>query len=547
MEASARILNEEIHRIKVIGRGSFGEVHEANCRGTSVAVKAPIGRATAQVLEDFQKEVEIMSQLRHPSICLYMGYCIPEPGKLVIVQELMSDSLDKVIHSRSKNTPLKQRLQLVLESCKGVAWLHALPKHLFHRDLKPENILIDQNGHAKVSDFGLSHFDDNWEEEHPIGTPLYMAPEVMRGQTITEKVDVYSLGIILWEVVTQQHPFSHHNSYPRYSNSVINGERPPIPASCPHSLADLMRQCWDAQPENRPTVVGVITKLEEILAELDNLNFAESVLAAIKQRDVAQFWIDNFMHQIEAPWSKFTQLLFEFFQAPVIEDPAEVQLAPDATDEQLKKASYSALLAFSKHSLGAKERFTLELKRRENLSAVTDVSNLTPEVQALYTLREAIRSNDKHSVGLTQFGAFCQRYGPLTPANFLESLHELRKLYSSEVFHGEQSGAEADNILKTKPNNSYLLRWGITRPDSFCLSYVTRNEVNPPVVTHVVLARKRDEAGNGYFDNKGARYPTLLEAAQSIAASLHLTPVKTDRFAWLFIEDLGDAGAYLPS
>ena len=142
MEASARILSEEIHRIKVIGRGSFGEVHEANCRGTSVAVKAPIGRATAQVLEDFQKEVEIMSQLRHPSICLYMGYCIPEPGKLVIVQELMSDSLDKVIHSRSKNTPLKQRLQLVLESCKGVAWLHALPKPLFHRDLKPENILM---------------------------------------------------------------------------------------------------------------------------------------------------------------------------------------------------------------------------------------------------------------------------------------------------------------------------------------------------------------------------------------------------------------------
>ena len=118
-----------------------------------------------------------------------------------------------------------------------------------------------------------------------------MAPEVMRKEEITEKVDVYSVGVITWELLTREDPFADHEDYQTFVDAVCNdGERPIIPRWCPDSLRKIISSCWKENPNDRPTMADVITALDACIQDCAELDFSHQIDKVIKDKNGRKFW-----------------------------------------------------------------------------------------------------------------------------------------------------------------------------------------------------------------------------------------------------------------
>eukprot|EP00793_Prasinoderma_coloniale_P002993 PRCOL_00006459-RA len=216
-----------------LGIGSYGEVFKAKWRGTTVAVKRLLDQSLGDdALAEMRAELEILAQLRHPNIVLWLAACT-RPGSAFIVTEFMSGgSLFSLLHKTKRPLPRSARLGLAVQVAQGMLYLHSLPQPLVHRDLSSNNVLIDRRGNAKICDFGLSRqmaLSTEGGSAAPLvttkgtGTAEYTAPEILRigsgmpgssdggAQQVlySEKVDVYSFGTLLWEILTRRVPWQH--------------------------------------------------------------------------------------------------------------------------------------------------------------------------------------------------------------------------------------------------------------------------------------------------------------------------------------------------
>ncbi len=152
----------------------------------------------------------------------------------------------------------------------GLTYLHsARPNPILHRDLKSLNILVDENWRGKVADFGMTRFQEDGATMTQCGSPLWMAPEMIRNLAYDEKSDVYSFGICLWEVYTRAIPYRNLGLSP--SNLVVkvvkDHLRPPIPPSAPRPYQKLMERCWHPSPERRPSFRQILRVLESFLED----------------------------------------------------------------------------------------------------------------------------------------------------------------------------------------------------------------------------------------------------------------------------------------
>eukprot|EP00727_Mastigamoeba_balamuthi_P001508 m51a1_g11354 putative ctr1-like protein kinase (169) ;mRNA; r:6774-10682 len=147
--------------------------------------------------------------MRHPNVVLFMGACTTDPSRLAIVTEFVSaGSLYTIVHKHWRSLRPEWLLRAIYDVALGMAYLHSLSPPIVHRDLKPMNILVDgESSRCKLTDFGLSCI--RWEDylTGATGTPIWMAPEVLRNEPYTEKVDVYSFALVVAEVFTHQTPF----------------------------------------------------------------------------------------------------------------------------------------------------------------------------------------------------------------------------------------------------------------------------------------------------------------------------------------------------
>lgn len=160
-------------------------------------------------------------------------------------------------------------LRFALDIARGVYYLHR-KQSIVQRDLKARNILIDSSLNAKVADFGLSRVLD--EDENKLtacGTPAWTAPEVVRLEAYTDKVDVYSFGIILWELLTRDEPYGGQKGVQIAYAAAEQGLRPEVPSYCPDDYRSLMTSCWADNPHNRPGFGAVLKQLFQMKKEAD--------------------------------------------------------------------------------------------------------------------------------------------------------------------------------------------------------------------------------------------------------------------------------------
>eukprot|EP01087_Luapelamoeba_hula_P014010 TRINITY_DN4045_c1_g1_i2.p1 TRINITY_DN4045_c1_g1~~TRINITY_DN4045_c1_g1_i2.p1 ORF type:complete len:1175 (+),score=133.84 TRINITY_DN4045_c1_g1_i2:590-4114(+) len=243
---------------KQVGMGSYGMVYKARWKAIDVAVKRFMKQQLSERhLLDFRAEVAFLSEMHHPNIVLFIGACMRQPNLCIVTEYVKQGSLKDVLMNKSIKLPWQTRMKIAKGAALGVYYLHSLDPVILHRDLKSSNILIDENWNAKVADFGFARIKQDNATMTRCGSPCWTAPEIIKGEKYTEKADVYSFGIILWEILTRQQPYKGLN-FMNVGIDVINGARPKIPSNTPARYAKLMTRCWHANEARRPSMKKII-------------------------------------------------------------------------------------------------------------------------------------------------------------------------------------------------------------------------------------------------------------------------------------------------
>ncbi|KAI2505827.1 guanylate cyclase [Fragilaria crotonensis] len=213
----------------------------------------------------FIAEVRHLSSLRHPCITTVMGAVINKKEDLMLILEYMDHgSLHNLLHNETMAIDADIILPILRDVAQGVRFLHAAETQVVHCDLKAQNILVDGRLRAKVADFGLSL---KKQAKGAIGTPYWMAPELLRGESLnTTASDVYSFGVILYEVYSRRDPYEGED-YDEVLTLVADpnvNKRPPIPPSCPPEIVGLMNTCLGSCPVMRPTFEQLDIRLKSL-------------------------------------------------------------------------------------------------------------------------------------------------------------------------------------------------------------------------------------------------------------------------------------------
>uniref|UniRef100_A0AAV1UUN1 Protein kinase domain-containing protein n=1 Tax=Peronospora matthiolae TaxID=2874970 RepID=A0AAV1UUN1_9STRA len=253
---------------RVIGEGAFGKVFQASWKGRNVAMKVLVRQnLTADVVREFETEVKIMSGLHHPNICSLLGACLAPESRALVIELVEHGSLWAVLRTRRRQLSEAMRTRFVVDTARGMRYLHQFELPILHRDMKSPNLLVERNFSIKISDFGLSRVKAQIQTmTGNCGTVQWMAPEVLGNCKYTEKADVFSFGIVVWEIFTGQCPYDGMTQI-QVALGVLNHDlRPVIPRSCPRFFARLIQSCWAREPSLRPSFSDIMHTFEQHVA-----------------------------------------------------------------------------------------------------------------------------------------------------------------------------------------------------------------------------------------------------------------------------------------
>ncbi|PRP84155.1 putative leucine-rich repeat receptor-like protein kinase [Planoprotostelium fungivorum] len=256
---------DDLHDKKMIGSGAFGVVYRANWRDTSVAVKQIKSEfVTNKQLEEFLREVTILQGLKsHPNIVMFIGMTFP-PEPLSLVTEFC-DGGSLLEYLRVNECELEDKMKFMEEIALGMQHLHK--EKIIHRDLATRNILLNRHCEAKVADFGLSREQENTDEAGQthsfVGPVKWMSPEAIRDRKYSIKSDVFSYGVVMWEILEATEPWAGESAISVAIRVTANRERLTTPTECPPSLADIMTACWLEEPNDRPDFAQIGNRLKE--------------------------------------------------------------------------------------------------------------------------------------------------------------------------------------------------------------------------------------------------------------------------------------------
>jgi serine/threonine protein kinase len=270
---------------RVIGEGGFGIVYHGHLNDTEqVAVKL-LSHSSTQGYKQFKAEVELLLRVHHTNLVNLVGYCNEEDHLALVYEYAANGDLKQHLSGESSSAALNwaSRLGIATETAQGLEYLHiGCEPPMIHRDVKTTNILLDEHFHAKLADFGLSRSFQVGVESHVstnvAGTPGYLDPEYYRTNWLTEKSDVYSMGIVLLEIITNQPVIQQVREKPHIAEWVglmltkgdiksimdpkLNGE---YDSSSVWKALELAMSCVNPSSGGRPTMSQVISELKECL------------------------------------------------------------------------------------------------------------------------------------------------------------------------------------------------------------------------------------------------------------------------------------------
>ncbi|XP_064635181.1 dual serine/threonine and tyrosine protein kinase-like [Lineus longissimus] len=258
-----------------LGRGAQGVVYACTSlgpKGEKCAVKvvrcdSPPNSTGNDALNDLALEIHYSRQFDHPRLMQVFGTTVvqeaPNVFEVQIIYERMTGDLMDIL----PNIPsMRDRVKIGLEVAEALKYLQE--NEMIHRDIKCSNILVDDNKHIKLTDFGLCK-PEGMTKQSFVGTPIHIAPEIVTGKTYNKAVDIYSFGIVFWYICEGK---GNHPGYAHYAPGVgalllmgAMGKRPERKTTFNDDCWNLMKLCWDDDPEIRPSTDKLIEMLEDIL------------------------------------------------------------------------------------------------------------------------------------------------------------------------------------------------------------------------------------------------------------------------------------------
>uniref|UniRef100_A0A8C6MF03 mitogen-activated protein kinase kinase kinase n=1 Tax=Nothobranchius furzeri TaxID=105023 RepID=A0A8C6MF03_NOTFU len=346
---------EEISDLQWVGSGAQGAVFLGKLHGQEVAVK--------KVRNIKETDIKHLRKLKHPNIIMFRGICTQAPCYCIIMEYCAQGQLYEVLRAGRQIMP-----SLLMDWAMGIAGgMNYLHLHkIIHRDLKSPNILITYDEAVKISDFGTSkELSDKSTKMSFAGTVAWMAPEVIRNEPVSEKVDIWSFGVVLWEMLTGEVPYKDVDSSAIIWGVGNNSLQLPVPDSCPDSFKLLLRQCWNCKPRNRPSFRQILLHLD--IASADILSTPQETYFQSQAE-----WRDEVRHHFEKIKSEGTCL--------------------HRLDEELIKRRREEL----RHALDIREHYERKLERANNLYMELNAIMLQLEIKEKELLKREQSLDKKH-------------------------------------------------------------------------------------------------------------------------------------------------------
>lgn len=255
-----------LRMVKKLGAGQFGEVWKGEWNGKiPVAIKT-LKEGTMPV-QEFLQEAQLMIRLRHPKLIQLYAVCTKEEPIYIVTELMKHGSLLDYLRNDGRGLEFQKLIDMASQVASGMAYLEA--QSFIHRDLAARNVLVGDNLVCKVADFGLARLidEDIYEAHHGAKFPIkWTAPEAILYNRFTIKSDVWSFGILLYEIVTYgRFPYPGMNNQ-QVLEAVPVGYRMPIPHKCPQTLYEIMLECWKDEADHRPTFETLQWRLEEFFS-----------------------------------------------------------------------------------------------------------------------------------------------------------------------------------------------------------------------------------------------------------------------------------------
>ncbi|KAL6174640.1 hypothetical protein ACLB2K_051286 [Fragaria x ananassa] len=263
---------EDLHLGEGIGQGSCAIVYHGIWNGSDVAIKVYFKNEYSEgILHDYRKEIDIMKRLRHPNVLLFMGAVYSQERLAIVTEYLPRGSLFRQLHKNNQALDIKRRMRIALDVARGMNYLHRRNPPIVHRDLKSSNLMVDKNWTVKVGDFGLSKLKNATflTAKSGRGTPQWMAPEVLRNEPSNEKSDVFSFGVILWEIMTVSVPWDNLNPLQVVGVVGFMDRRLDIPEGLNPEIVSIIEDCWRSDPGQRPSFEDVIQRMKNLVIKVE--------------------------------------------------------------------------------------------------------------------------------------------------------------------------------------------------------------------------------------------------------------------------------------
>ncbi|KAI4318569.1 hypothetical protein MLD38_032254 [Melastoma candidum] len=263
-ELDPRCLNLETK----VASGSYGDLFKGTYCSQEVAIKVlKPERVNSDLQKEFAQEVYIMRKVRHKNVVQFIGACTKGPSLCIVTEFMSGGSVYDYLHKQRGVFKLPALLKVAIDVSKGMDYLHQ--NNIIHRDLKAANLLMDENEVVKVADFGVARVKtQSGVMTAETGTYRWMAPEVIEHKPYDHKADVFSFGVVLWELLTGKLPYEHLTPLQAAVGVVQKGLRPTIPKNTHPKLAELLEKCWQQDPALRPDFPEVLATLQQITKEV---------------------------------------------------------------------------------------------------------------------------------------------------------------------------------------------------------------------------------------------------------------------------------------
>uniref|UniRef100_A0A8C2YEI2 non-specific protein-tyrosine kinase n=1 Tax=Coturnix japonica TaxID=93934 RepID=A0A8C2YEI2_COTJA len=255
----------ELTFVKELGRGQFGIVHLGKWKATiKVAIKKINEGAMSE--DDFMEEAKLMMKLSHPKLVQLYGVCTRQKPLYVVTEFLENGCLLSYLRQRRGKLSTDMLLGMCLDVCEGMEYLER--NNFIHRDLAARNCLVNAEHTVKVSDFGMARYviDDEYVSSSGAKFPIkWSSPEVFHFKKYSSKSDIWSFGVLMWEVFTEgKMPFGSKSNY-EVVHEISAGNRLYRPHLASHTVYKVMYSCWHEKPEGRPTFAELVETLTDIM------------------------------------------------------------------------------------------------------------------------------------------------------------------------------------------------------------------------------------------------------------------------------------------